>query len=140
MHNFFLTCDCVDYLDYSTSKRHQETDCGVCFNWNSLSIIEILRFVESTSVVVRFTKQPTVHTSTFGVKLTILKLATEEVFQMRYYLWLMSIKVNKITLLYVHNEEIILNMINPAFILNKKILALACHFICKHQHGRIIDV
>ena len=52
----------------------------------------------------------------------------------------MGVLVNGATPIFVDNEGVVLNTINPASPLNKKALALAYHFAREHQHGKVISI
>ena len=52
----------------------------------------------------------------------------------------MGLKVTRPTTMCVDNKSVFLNATNPASILNKKAIALACHFVCKHQFGEVVNI
>ena len=65
--------------------------------------------------------------------------AVEVVITLRHNLRSMGVKVSKSTRLFVDNKSVLLNVTNPASTLNKKALALACHFVREHQAGEVIN-
>ena len=52
----------------------------------------------------------------------------------------MGLKVTKPTTIYVDNKSVFLNAANPASTLNKKAIALAYHFVCEHQIGKVVNI
>ena len=38
------------------------------------------------------------------------------------------------------NKSVFLNAANPASTLNKKAIALAHHFVCEHQFGKVVNI
>ena len=52
----------------------------------------------------------------------------------------MGLKVTKPKTIYVDNKSVFLNAANPASTLNKKAIALAYHFVCKHQFGKVVNI
>ena len=68
-----------------------------------------------------------------------MKKAVKVVITLRHHLRSMGVKVSKSTRLFVDNRSVLLNVTNPASTLNKKALALACHFVREHQAGDVID-
>ena len=75
----------------------------------------------------------------FGAEFMVMKKAVEVIVMIRCHLRSMGIKVTKRTNLFVDNKSVHLNVANPASTLNKKALALAHHFVRKHQSGKVIN-
>ena len=104
------------------------------------SVTGIIAFVGSTPIYWKSTRQTCVQTSTFGAEFTALKKAVETAITIRYHLRSMGLKVTKPTTIYVDNKSVFLNAANPASTLNKKAIALAYHFVRKHQFGKVVNI
>ena len=104
------------------------------------SISGVLGFVGSTPITCIARRQGCVQTSTFGSEFTALKLAVEEVLDIRYHLRSMGVHVTKTTPIYADNQGVIINATDPSSSLNKKTVALAYHFVREHQAGKVISV
>ena len=92
------------------------------------SITGIFGLVGSTPNVWKSKRQPTVQMSTFGAGFMALRTAMEDSVRICYYLRSMGVKVSKPSAIYVDNEGVFLNSVNPSSSLNKKFLALSYNF------------
>ena len=52
----------------------------------------------------------------------------------------MGVKITKPTTIFVDNNSVRLNAVNPASTLNKKAIALAYHFVREHQAGNVVNI
>ena len=52
----------------------------------------------------------------------------------------MGVKVSKPSAIYVNNEGVFLNTLNPASSLNKQFLALSYHFVREHVANNVIKI
>ena len=100
------------------------------------SLTGIIGFVGSTPVVMQLSSQMSIQTSTFGAELTAARTATEEIIQIQYFLQSMGVEVNTPTPLFINNEGVVLNTMNPSSSLNKK----AHYSVREHQHRGVISV
>ena len=57
-----------------------------------------------------------------------------------YYLRSIGVKVLKPSEIYVDNEGLFLNLVNPASSLNKKFRALSYHFVQEHVANNVIKI
>ena len=104
------------------------------------SITGIIIFAGSTPIYWESKRQTSVQTSTFGAELTALKRAVEEAVSIRYHLRSLGVAITKPTPIYVDNMGVVLNCTNPASPLNKKMTALAYHFVREHQANKVIEI
>ena len=93
------------------------------------SITGIFVLVGSPPTVWKSKRQPSLQTSTFRTEFTALRTAVEDTVIICYYLRNIGVKVSKPSMIYVNNEELFLNSVSPASLLNKKLLALSYHFV-----------
>src|SRR5688572_23300946 len=66
-----------------------------------------------------------------------LKKAMEESVTIRYHLCSMGVQITKLSLIWIDSMGIVLNASNPGSTLNKKLIALAYHFV---QESMVINV
>ena len=104
------------------------------------SITGTLVMVGCTPVVWRSRRQTSVQTSTFGSEFTSLKAGVEEAVTLRYHLRSLGVKVSKPTPIWVDNMAVVLNSTKPGSALNKKVIALAYHFVREHQSRSVISI
>ena len=104
------------------------------------SITGIIVMVGSTPITWSSKRQSSVHTSTYGAEFTALKRAVEDAVDIRYCLRSMGVNVAKPTRILVDNMAVILNSTNPGSTLNKKMVALAYHFVREHVANDVIEV
>ena len=104
------------------------------------SITGTLVMVGSTPVVWRSRRQTSVQTSTFGAEFTSLKAGVEEAVTLRYHLRSLGVKVSRSTPIWVDNMAVVLNATKPGSALNKKVIALAYHFVREHQAKSVISI
>lgn len=104
------------------------------------SITGVIVMVGSTPVEWTSTKQGSVHVSTYGAEFMALKKAIEHAVDIRYHLRSIGIRVTKPTDIYVDNMAVIINSTNPGISLNKKMVALAYHFVREHIANGVIHV
>ena len=104
------------------------------------SITGIIVMVGSTPVLWSSKRQSSVHTSTYGAEFTALKRAVEEAVNVRYHLRSMGVEVSKPTRILVDNMAVILNSTDPGSTLNKKMVALAYHFVREHVANDVVEV
>ena len=96
------------------------------------SITGLLAFLGSTPVYWKSKRRTSVHTSIFGAEFTVLKDVTELAVTLRYHLRVMGVEISKPTNIYVDNKSVVINATNPASTLNKKVIALAYHYVRQH--------
>ena len=104
------------------------------------SITGLLAMAGSTPVTWSSKRQLSVQTATFTAEFTALKTAVEECISLRYHLRSMGVMVSKPTPIWVDNMGVVLNATNPASPLNKKVIALAYHFVREHQANQVISI
>ena len=69
-----------------------------------------------------------------------MKSAVEVAVDLRYRLRSLGVKVSESTKIYVDNMSVALSTTNPGSKLNKKTVALACHFVREHQANNVISI
>jgi hypothetical protein len=99
-----------------------------------------LVMVGSTPVLWRSRRQTSVQTSTFGAEFTSLKAGVEEAVTLRYHLRSLGVKVSQSTPIWVDNMAVVLNATKPGSALNKKMIALAYHFVREHQSKSVVSI
>ena len=104
------------------------------------SITGTLVMVGSTPVLWRSRRQTSVQTSTFGAEFTSLKAGVEEAVTLRYHLRSLGVKVTQSTPIWVNNMAVVLNATKPGSALNKKVIALAYHFVREHQSKSVVSI
>ena len=104
------------------------------------SITGIIGFVGSTPIIWSSKRQASVQTSTYGAEFTALKKGVEDAINLRYYLRSMGVKVVEPSYIYMDNLGVILNSTNPGSTLNKKMVALAYHFVREHIANDVVLV
>jgi hypothetical protein len=104
------------------------------------SITGTLVMVGSTPVLWRSRRQTSVQTSTFGAEFTSLKTGVEEAVTLRYHLRSLGVKVSQSTPIWVDNMAVVLNATKPGSALNKKVIALAYHFVREHQSKSVVSI
>jgi hypothetical protein len=104
------------------------------------SITGTLVMVGSTPVLWRSRRQTSVQTSTFGAEFTSLKAGVEEAVTLRYHLRSLGVKVSQSTPIWVDNMAVVLNATKPGSALNKKVIALAYHFVREHQSKSVVSI
>jgi hypothetical protein len=104
------------------------------------SITGTLVLVGCTPVVWRSRRQTSVQTSTFGAEFTSLKAGVEEAVTLRYHLRSLGVKVSQSTPIWVDNMAVVLNATKPGSALNKKVIALAYHFVREHQSKSVVSI
>ena len=52
----------------------------------------------------------------------------------------MGVEISKPTNIYVDNKSVFINATNPVSTLNKKVIALAYHYVRQHQSGNVINI
>jgi len=104
------------------------------------AITVVLGFVGSAPVIWSSKRQSSVQTSTFGTEFTALEKAVEEAAAIPYQLRSMGVKVEKPTPIYIDNMSVVLNASNPGSTLNKKAIALLCHYTREHVANNVIEI
>lgn len=104
------------------------------------SITGLIGLVGSTPIIWSSKRQSCVQLSTFGAEFTALKKAVEDATTIRYHLRSMGVMVEKATPIYVDNMSVVLNASNPGSTLNKKVVALAYHYVREHQANSVIEI
>ena len=148
-HDFGYQCHCFqeDLDPQFPDPLVPESDINIFVDANHAhdkvtgrSITGLISFIGSTPTTYKSKSQTTVQTSTFGAEFTALKRAVEEAVTLRYYLRAMGIKVSKPAAIYCDNLGVALNASDPGSTLNKKWVALACHFVREHAANDVVSI
>ena len=98
------------------------------------SAIGLIGFLASTPIGWFSKRQSSVQSETFGAEFVALKRAIEEAVACRHYLRSFGASVTKPTAVCTDNVSVLKNTTNTGSTLQKKNVALACHF-CREQHS-----
>ena len=96
--------------------------------------------VGSTPIIWSSKRQTSVQKSTFGAKFAALKNVVEEAVMFRYHLCYIGVKFIKPSPIFFDQISVLLNENIPGNSLNKKIVALGCHFEREHVADDVVEV
>ena len=100
----------------------------------------LIIFLGSTPITWSSKRQTSVQTSTFGAEFVSLKLAVEHAKMIRYYLRCMGVQVTKTATILCDNKGMVINSMVPQSTMNKKMIALAYHYIQEHQANDVVNI
>ena len=105
----------------------------------SKSITGLIRLVGSTPTTWFAKRQSSCQTSTFSAEFISLKRAVEEAITHRHYLRAFGVRMLKPTTIYEDDMSVVINLTTPGSKLQKKHVALACHFCREYQAGGVVN-
>ena len=100
----------------------------------------LIIFLGSTPIAWSSKCQTSVQTSTFGAKFISLKSAVEHAEMIQYYLRCMGVQVTNAAKVLCDNKGMVINSMVPQSTMNKKMIALAYHYVQEHQANNVVNI